>query len=278
MFFSSYFNFFSYLLGSRNAKLTYSFFFFVYVKFYLLIIYFFYNLFSFVIFIKNKNTKNIIYLTFFFKFIFNRLFFFTYFNNFLLKKKYNLRYFVNLYYFISFFFRRFIIKCFFNSYELNINLRDKKYLFNFLVFLKKDPLFYFEILNDLLAIDMLNVKNYRFLLLYNLLSLKNCSRLNITVSLKDFEKIYTVSSLYSSASWLEREVWDLSGIYFLNHTDLRRILTDYGFQGHPLRRDFPLTGFFELYYNHSFKKIIYEPVSLAQKYRNFHFENKWLQK
>ena len=86
----------------------------------------------------------------------------------------------------------------------------------------------------------------------------------------------SVTDLFSGASWLEREVWDLFGVFFFKHNDLRRILTDYGFEGHPLRKDFPLTGFLEVYYDDTTKKILYEPVSLVQEYRNYDFTNPWI--
>jgi len=100
----------------------------------------------------------------------------------------------------------------------------------------------------------------------------------VRVQTDEITPVPTVSTVWSSANWSEREVWDLFGVYFVGHTDLRRILTDYGFKGHPLRKDFPLTGFVEKNYNDTVKACVYEPVEVAQDYRNFYFNNPWLSK
>lgn len=257
-------------LSCRKTKVFYLFLLKHLVKFYLILLYFFKTM-----FIKHSSLN----LSLFFVelFFFNLFYFYWDSNNlkiFFFKDLCNVKGKIYIYYNFFDFLKKFLKKVYYNFFDLNLYIRNSGSLLKLLTFLKKDQLFYLDSFIDLLAVDNLSA-NKRFLLFYNFLSLKNCSRLNLLLYLKDFEKMYSISFLYSSALWLEREVWDLSGIYFLNHKDLRRILTDYGFQGHPLRRDFPLTGFFELYYNYSFKKIIYEPVSLAQKYRNFQFENKW---
>ena len=114
----------------------------------------------------------------------------------------------------------------------------------------------------------------RFELTYSLILKTNRIFLKTTISSRKF--ILSLSGIYASAIWLEREVWDMFGIIFYGHTDLRRILTDYGFSGHPLRKDFPLTGFFEIRYNDSCGYIISQPVLLAQEFRVFTLENPWI--
>ena len=115
----------------------------------------------------------------------------------------------------------------------------------------------------------------RFEVVYNLLSLVHNNRVTVKVMLDDNSSIPSVSKVFSSADWWEREIWDLFGIFFSGHPDLRRILTDYGFDGHPLRKDFPLTGHTEVRYSETKKKVISEPVKLDQEYRNFDFESPW---
>lgn len=143
------------------------------------------------------------------------------------------------------------------------------------LFLKKHSVCQYKTLVDLVTYDCPG-KEFRFSLLYNLLSVDYNSRIVLCTKLKEsLPVIPTVVSLYSGASWLEREVFDLYGIFFIKHFDLRRILTDYGFVGYPLRKDFPLTGFVEVVYDDSQKHIIYKPVELTQEFRNFSFKNKW---
>ena len=113
------------------------------------------------------------------------------------------------------------------------------------------------------------------MVVYNLLSLKLNNRITIKVAVDDGISVSTVSEVFSSAGWFEREVFDMYGIVFDNHPDLRRILTDYGFEGYPLRKDFPLTGYKEVRYSKEIKRVIYEPVKLMQEYRNFDFESPW---
>ena len=115
----------------------------------------------------------------------------------------------------------------------------------------------------------------RFDVVYNLLSLRNNQRVRIKVATDESTPVPSASSLYSSANWFERETYDLYGVWFSDHPDLRRILTDYGFEGHPLRKDFPLTGFVELRWDDVQKRVIYEPVKLAQEFRRFDFMSPW---
>ena len=141
-------------------------------------------------------------------------------------------------------------------------------------FLKLDNKFKFSQLIDIAAIDYPNEEK-RFELVYLLLSIENNLRVKISVQFEINEKIPSIVKIFPSANWMEREIFDMYGIKFINHPDLRRILTDYNFKGHPLRKDFPLTGFNEVRYSEKEKKVIYEPVKLEQDYRNFDFESPW---
>ena len=132
----------------------------------------------------------------------------------------------------------------------------------------------FKQLIDIVGVDFPNSEN-RFKIYYLLLSHENNLRMKLMVSFNLEEKIPSITKLYPSANWMEREVFDMYGIKFKNHPDMRRILTDYGFVGHPLRKDFPLTGFNEVRYSEKEKKVIYEKVKLEQDYRNFDFESPW---
>lgn len=132
----------------------------------------------------------------------------------------------------------------------------------------------FNILTDLSAIDYPEREN-RFEIIYNLLNIYDNKRVIVKFSVKDKQEVETIADLFNAAIWYEREVWDMFGIYFTNNPDLRRILTDYGFEGHPLRKDFPLTGFKEVHYDETLKKVVYAPVSLSQEFRNFDFASPW---
>jgi NADH:ubiquinone oxidoreductase subunit C len=127
---------------------------------------------------------------------------------------------------------------------------------------------------DLTCIDFPN-KSKRFVLVYNLMSYRFNTRLIIQTQLSELESIPSIVAIHPCSNWLEREVWDMFGVFFSNHPDLRRILTDYGFEGFPLRKDFPLMGFVEVRYDDQKKTIVYEPVELSQQYRTFTFNNPW---
>ena len=141
-------------------------------------------------------------------------------------------------------------------------------------FLKLDNRFKFKQLIDIAGIDYPNEEK-RFELVYLLLSIENNARVKISIKFETNEKIPSIVKIFPSANWMEREIFDMYGIKFINHPDLRRILTDYNFKGHPLRKDFPLTGFNEVRYSEKEKKVIYEPVKLEQNYRNFDFSSPW---
>jgi len=143
-----------------------------------------------------------------------------------------------------------------------------------LVFLRDDSNCLFKQLIDLCGADYPE-RDRRFDVVYNLLSLSHNQRIRVKVKVGEDEQVPSVSEVYPSAGWYEREAWDLYGILFAGHSDLRRILTDYGFEGHPLRKDFPLTGFVEVRYDEEQKRVVYEPVSLTQDFRNFDFMSPW---
>ncbi len=143
-----------------------------------------------------------------------------------------------------------------------------------LTFLRDDSNCLFKQLVDLCGVDYPE-RERRFDVVYNLLSLGHNQRIRVKVEVGEDEQVPSVIEVYSCAGWYERETWDLYGIPFAGHPDLRRILTDYGFEGHPLRKDFPLTGFVEVRYDEEHKRVVYEPVSLPQDFRTFDFMSPW---
>ena len=157
--------------------------------------------------------------------------------------------------------------------ELLIETSDED-LINVILFLKSHDKLKFRQLIDIAGIDYPEEEK-RFKLIYLLLSHEKNIRIKISINLEIGKKIPTITKIYPSANWMEREVFDMYGIDFIDHPDLRRILTDYNFEGHPLRKDFPLTGFKEVRYSEEKKKVIYEPVKLEQNYRDFDFESPW---
>ena len=158
-----------------------------------------------------------------------------------------------------------------NELKLSIDSED---LHNVLLFIKNDSRVKFRQLIDITAVDYPESEN-RFKLIYFLLSHENNLRLNIEFEIKENYQVKSITSIFPSSNWMEREVFDMYGIHYKDHPDLRRILTDYNFSGHPLRKDFPLTGHNEVRYNEEDKKVIYEPVKLEQNYRNFDYESPW---
>jgi NADH-quinone oxidoreductase subunit C len=151
---------------------------------------------------------------------------------------------------------------------------EKQNLREFVHFLRTDAECLFEQLTDICGVDYPSKTN-RFEVVYHLLSLRHNHRLRLKVSVKETEPVPSLVSLFECAGWYEREAWDLYGVHFEGNPDLRRILTDYGFQGHPLRKDFPLTGHVEVRYSEEEKKVVYEPVSLPQEFRRFDFLSPW---
>ena len=141
-------------------------------------------------------------------------------------------------------------------------------------FLRDDSTCRFEMLIDICGVDYPQ-RDPRFDVVYHLLSVSNNMRIRVKVGVEEEGSILSVSALYSTAGWFERELWDLFGIYVTGHPDLRRLLTDYGFEGHPLRKDFPLTGYVELRYDDEQKRVVYEPVKLTQEFRSFDFMSPW---
>lgn len=143
-----------------------------------------------------------------------------------------------------------------------------------LTFLRDDARCQFKELIDLTAVDYPEQEK-RFEVIYNLLSIRYNNRIMLKVHVAEGGLVPTATGVFSAANWFEREVWDMYGIYFADHPDLRRILSDYGFTGHPQRKDFPLTGYVELRYDNEKQRIVREPVSLAQEFRTFDFVSPW---
>ena len=157
--------------------------------------------------------------------------------------------------------------------ELMIEINENE-LIEVIQFLKSNDKCKFRQLIDIVGVDYPD-KEKRFKLIYLFLSHENNIRIKLSINIEVNQLINSITKIFPSANWMEREVFDMYGIKFKNHPDLRRILTDYGFKGHPLRKDFPLTGFNEVRYSEKEKKVIYEPVKLEQNYRNFDFESPW---
>ena len=158
-----------------------------------------------------------------------------------------------------------------NQIYLNIENDD---LLEVVLFLKNNNEIKFKQLIDITAVDYPE-KTKRFKVVYLFLSHEFNQRLILSYFISENEIISSLTSIFPSANWMEREVFDMYGVNFKNHPDLRRILTDYGFEGHPLRKDFPLTGHTEVRYSEDKKKVINEPVKLEQNYRNFDYESPW---
>jgi NADH-quinone oxidoreductase subunit C len=157
--------------------------------------------------------------------------------------------------------------------ELMVSVR-REAVARLLAFLRDDPKCLFQVLIDICGVDYPE-RPERFDVVYNLLSVKLDQRVRVKAMADETSPVPSVTGLFSAAGWYEREAWDLYGIYFADHPDLRRILTDYGFEGHPLRKDFPLTGYVELRYDEEQKRVVYEPVKLKQEFRSFDFSSPW---
>ena len=157
--------------------------------------------------------------------------------------------------------------------ELNIRVKADE-IVAVLRTLRDDPACLFHCFIDLAGADY-PARAQRFDVVYHLLSLKHNHRIRVTLEADEMTQVPSIIEVFPAANWFEREAYDLYGILFANHPDLRRILTDYGFEGHPLRKDFPLTGFVEVRYDDAEKRVVYERVSLSQEFRNFDFLSPW---
>lgn len=144
----------------------------------------------------------------------------------------------------------------------------------FVEFLRTDRSCRFSTLIDITAVDYPE-REMRFDVVYHFLSMYQNHRIRLRVQVREDDMVPSITAVHSSAGWFEREVFDMFGIMFSGHDDLRRILTDYGFRGHPLRKDFPTTGYVEVRYDDELKRVVYEPVNLVQEYRNFDFMSPW---
>ena len=144
----------------------------------------------------------------------------------------------------------------------------------FFFFLRDHTQTQYKVLIDITAVDYPS-RSKRFEIVYNLLSIQHNSRLRIKTIVNELTPLDSLVSIYSAANWFERETWDMFGVFFTQHPDLRRILTDYGFEGHPLRKDFPLSGFVEVRYDDTEKRVITERLEMAQEFRYFDFANPW---
>ncbi len=148
------------------------------------------------------------------------------------------------------------------------------HLHSFVEFLKSDPTCRFSSLVDITAVDYPS-RDPRFEMVYHFLSMYKNHRIRVKVAVGEDDMVPSIHTIHPSSNWFEREVFDMFGILFSGHPDLRRILTDYGFRGHPLRKDFPTTGYTEVRYDEMQKRVVYEPVSLVQEYRQFDFMSPW---
>ena len=157
--------------------------------------------------------------------------------------------------------------------ELSIRV-ERDELAEVLRFLRDDPKCRFTVLCDICGVDYPD-RPLRFEVVYNLLSMSLNQRIRLKVETNEDDPVPSATGIFSSAGWWEREAWDLFGIYFEGNPDLRRILTDYGFEGHPMRKDFPLTGYVEVRYDEEQKRVVYEPVRLQQEFRRFDFLSPW---
>jgi NADH/F420H2 dehydrogenase subunit C len=171
-------------------------------------------------------------------------------------------------------------KYIFPTLYINSFLKEKQitvskfHMFNIFHCLKLHINYKYNLLISISGVDLLSNK-YRFCVVYELLSLLYNTRIRIKVFISQNDFIYSLTNVYINANWWEREIWDFFGIYFLGHVDMRRILTDYGFEGYPMRKDFPLSGFVEIRYNQNKKRIVIEPVELTQEFRYYSFDKPW---
>jgi len=176
-------------------------------------------------------------------------------------------------FFFKLLFPRFISKLLLNGGNVYIYVK-KKFLIQLMFFLNNHSYMNYKTLVDIAVVDKLQMQK-RFIIYYNLLSIMYTARAFVIVETDESTSIPSLTNIFESSDWAEREAWDMFGIRFANHPDLRRILTDYGFDGHPLKKDFPLTGYNEILYSDASKSIVYRNVSLAQEYRVFKYTKPW---
>ena len=157
--------------------------------------------------------------------------------------------------------------------ELTINVPLNK-LRQILVFLKYHTNTQYKILSDICGVDYLT-KVKRFEIVYNLLSIKYNTRIRLKIRVDEINLVESITTIYPNANWYEREIWDMFGLFFTGHPELRRILTDYGFEGYPLRKDFPVSGFVEVFYDETKKRVKYQPINLSQKNKSLKFQTPW---
>jgi NADH-quinone oxidoreductase subunit C len=158
-------------------------------------------------------------------------------------------------------------------HELNVTVRASD-IVAVMRFLRDDPRCQFVCLIDVTAVDLPS-REQRFDVVYHLLSPKHNLRIRVKAAIDEDTAVPSIIEVFPGADWFERETYDLYGVVFTGHPDMRRLLTDYGFEGHPLRKDFPLTGFVEVRYDDELKRVVYEPVRLTQEFRNFDFLSPW---
>lgn len=163
--------------------------------------------------------------------------------------------------------------CVVSGFDIVIEVVNKN-IYPMLLFLNNHTLWQFKSLIDIVCYDIPKFF-YRFSLIYNLISIHYNLRLRVITKINELSNVFSVAGLYKSANWSEREIFDFFGIFFWGNKDLRRILTDYGFKGFPLRKDFPLTGYVDVYYDDNQKRICYRSLELTQEYRNFSLKSSW---
>lgn len=161
-----------------------------------------------------------------------------------------------------------------NINKESILIFSKNYLLVNFYILKNQIQYQYNLLSCISGVDLIS-NHYRFCLSYELLSVVYNTRLRIKIFINEISTVPSIYNIFINSNWWEREIWDLFGVYFINHPDLRRILTDYGFEGHPLRKDFPLSGYIELRYDIISKRMVSEPLELSQEFRSFTFEMPW---
>lgn len=166
-----------------------------------------------------------------------------------------------------------ILSCSLINQEQILNISRQNLLF-VLTFLKNHINYQYNLLTCISGIDILH-NQYRFGIVYELLSITFNSRIKVKIFVNEITSVESSVSVFRNANWWEREIWDFYGIYFQNHPDLRRILTDYGFEGYPMRKDFPLSGYVEVRYDDTKKRVVVEPIELSQEFRAFNYETPW---